>query len=56
MRRCRGSIDGDINIVNSIDDIRNGLFVTKNIHAVLGQSVAFLKVDLFGVVQDLIGS
>ena len=48
--------DSDSSIVTSIDDVRNGLLVHPTIHRTLGRSIAFLKVSLFDLVLDLIGS
>ncbi|KAI0256499.1 hypothetical protein BJV78DRAFT_1081731, partial [Lactifluus subvellereus] len=40
---------GDDDIVEDIDDVRNGLFLNKGIHCVLGRYVAFLKTPNFAM-------
>lgn len=54
--RGRGSVDGNDDIVTSINDVRNGLFVNAIIHRLLGQSVAFLKVSLVDLVLGLVNN
>jgi len=43
-------------IVQHIDDIRNGLFLTSSLHRALGQHLAFLKVRLFNLTLHMVGS
>ena len=47
-RRSRDHTGGDI--VHDIHDVRNGLFLNKFTHIVLGKDVAFLMVCTTGVI------
>jgi hypothetical protein len=51
-RRRDSSSDDDI--VLHIDDVRNGVFLGSNLHQVLGQHLAFLKVRLFGLMLHMV--